>query len=65
MDNLDVFMVHRIVGGLKPGALPHDESLWCVTFPVDASERSSTRGAAQPQGECDSPSQDTRPRTVG
>jgi hypothetical protein len=32
MDDLDVFMIHRIVGGLKPGALPHEEAVWCVTL---------------------------------
>lgn len=29
MDKLHVFALHRIVGGLKPGALPHEESVWC------------------------------------
>lgn len=31
MVELDVFMLHSIVGGLAPGALPHEESVWCVT----------------------------------
>ena len=32
MNELDVFMLHRIVGGLAPGALPHEEAVWCVTL---------------------------------
>jgi hypothetical protein len=29
MNKLNVFMIHRMVGGLAPGALPHEESVWC------------------------------------
>lgn len=29
MDMLNIFSIHHIVGGLEPGALPHEESLWC------------------------------------
>jgi hypothetical protein len=29
MDKPNVFSLHRIVGGLPPGSLPHEESVWC------------------------------------
>lgn len=38
MNELNVFMIHRIVGRLAPGALPHEESIWCRAEPLPQQE---------------------------
>jgi hypothetical protein len=40
-----ISMLHRIVGGLEPGALPHEESLWCLMMPpADPAESAHDAG---------------------
>ena len=39
MNKLDGCMIHRIVGGLAPGMLPHEESVWCAVESLPPHER--------------------------
>jgi glutathione S-transferase len=43
MSHLNVFMLHRVVGGLAPGSLPHEEIVWCQVCPPPEATPSSAK----------------------
>lgn len=59
MDMLNIFVLHRIVGGLKPGTLPHEESLWCQVLQA-AEEAQSALPHAESRDSADVPTRQTQ-----
>jgi hypothetical protein len=63
MNDLHVFMLHRIVGGLKLGALPHEEWVWCAVLP--GADDHVSMSAAQRDREADPSAQENSPAEAG